>query len=288
MEDNANPEIPQIDLPPKWNLSFAEAERFKEYQSIIEGEGYWLVIMDYYVSIIGDTSHQQCETLDELGAAAVKIKLNTFSANPSIGYGEVKRSNDQEVDSGTGGLAFIIAAAITIVLFAALWQGLSDSEPKIEENGYSQLSPDEHAPIKDSIEKYINSALASLHDDSAKLFVSDVQFVSGRLIKVEYEDGHSVYSVMIEYDEANGDSPFHLHELLDRRTKTYHPFTITVTPKHARVRIMNIKPKYVAGMVLADGSYDVLVDAPDYYSWRRIIRHSEEATHISLKLTRKP
>jgi|GEM_PF-2044454 len=287
-ETNKSTKETENSFPSEWNMNFEEIKKFREYQAIIEAEGYWLVIMDYYVSIIGDTSREHCETLDDLGAAAVKIKLNTLPSNPSIDYGEVKKGKDQEVDSGLGGLAFIIAAAITIGLFAALWQGLSDSELKIEENGYSQLSPDEHAHIKDTIEKYINSALVSLHGDSGKLFVSDLKFASNRLIKVEYEDGHSVYSVMIKYDEADIDSPFHLHELLDRRTKNYHPFTITVTPKHARVRIMNIKPKYVAGMALADGSYDVLVDAPGYHSWRQPITHTGEATNYRVTLTKKP
>jgi formylglycine-generating enzyme required for sulfatase activity len=66
------------------------------------------------------------------------------------------------------------------------------------------------------------------------------------------------------------------------------PFTIKVTPAHARVRIMNINPKYRDGMELADGEYDVLVDAPGYHSWRQTISHAGRATWQQVTLEAKP
>jgi formylglycine-generating enzyme required for sulfatase activity len=67
-----------------------------------------------------------------------------------------------------------------------------------------------------------------------------------------------------------------------------HPFTIKVTPSNARVRIMNINPRYQDGMELADGDYDVLVDAPGYHSWRQTISHAGRATWQQVTLTAKP
>ena len=65
------------------------------------------------------------------------------------------------------------------------------------------------------------------------------------------------------------------------------PFTIRVTPSNARVRIMNIKPKYRDSIILDDGSYDVLVDAPGYISWRQNIQHSGKPTYRNIKLNEK-
>ncbi len=67
-----------------------------------------------------------------------------------------------------------------------------------------------------------------------------------------------------------------------------HPFTIETTPTNARVRIMNINPRYQGGMELADGDYDVLVDAPGYHSWRQTISHAGRATWQQVTLTAKP
>jgi formylglycine-generating enzyme required for sulfatase activity len=67
-----------------------------------------------------------------------------------------------------------------------------------------------------------------------------------------------------------------------------HPFTIKTTPANARVRIMNINPRYQDGMELADGDYDVLVDAPGYHSWRQTISHAGRATWQQVTLTAKP
>ncbi len=43
-----------------------------------------------------------------------------------------------------------------------------------------------------------------------------------------------------------------------------YPFTINTTPAHARVRVLNIKPKYRAGMLLAAGTYKIEVTAAGY------------------------
>lgn len=65
------------------------------------------------------------------------------------------------------------------------------------------------------------------------------------------------------------------------------PFTIEVDPSHARVRIMNIKPKYQDGIELLPGSYDVFVDAKGYHSWRNTINHRGISTIQRVVLTKK-
>ncbi|MCP4697146.1 MAG: formylglycine-generating enzyme family protein [Gammaproteobacteria bacterium] len=44
--------------------------------------------------------------------------------------------------------------------------------------------------------------------------------------------------------------------------------TIKVTPPEARIRVMNIKPKYQPGMKLKSGDYDLEITAPGFKTWR--------------------
>ena len=44
--------------------------------------------------------------------------------------------------------------------------------------------------------------------------------------------------------------------------------TVTTQPADARVRIMNIKPKYENGIELKEGNYDVEVSKPGYITYR--------------------
>lgn len=61
--------------------------------------------------------------------------------------------------------------------------------------------------------------------------------------------------------------------------------TVKVDPSSARVRIMNVRPKYQAGMQLAlNENYDILVSQPGYQSWRQSVRLDQNAKHISVTL----
>jgi N-acetylmuramoyl-L-alanine amidase len=70
------------------------------------------------------------------------------------------------------------------------------------------------------------------------------------------------------------------------QTLTTYPFIISVTPDNARIRIMNINPKYRDGIELPDGEYDVLVDATGYERWRQTIAHAGASTHQHVDLVK--
>lgn len=64
-----------------------------------------------------------------------------------------------------------------------------------------------------------------------------------------------------------------------------YSLTVNATPSDARIRIMNISPKYKEGINLSPGKYDVLVDKQGYLSKREWveIRDSDLVIDISLK-----
>ena len=63
-----------------------------------------------------------------------------------------------------------------------------------------------------------------------------------------------------------------LREQRNRRNLT-QPFTIDVVPTNARVRILNIQPTYVPGMMLRAGDYHVEVSAAGFETVVETIRH---------------
>ncbi|MCG6201436.1 PEGA domain-containing protein [Psychromonas antarctica] len=62
------------------------------------------------------------------------------------------------------------------------------------------------------------------------------------------------------------------------------PLNITTNIKGARIAIMNIKPKYQAGMKLPPGSYKVRVSAPGYTSVNKFIYLKPDHTNFNIKL----
>ena len=55
-----------------------------------------------------------------------------------------------------------------------------------------------------------------------------------------------------------------------------YTLTIQPDPADALVRIMNIKPRYTAGMKLASGAYDVEVSKDGYFAYREIITLTQD------------
>lgn len=55
----------------------------------------------------------------------------------------------------------------------------------------------------------------------------------------------------------------------DESESTFARLTVKTIPKNARVRIMNIKPKYYDGIELMPGRYDIEVDADGHETFRR-------------------
>ncbi len=66
---------------------------------------------------------------------------------------------------------------------------------------------------------------------------------------------------------------------------------VDTTPANARVRILNISPPYVRGMVLAPGAYEIEVSAPGYAArreWYNLATNEEKIVAISLRLEDAP
>ena len=72
---------------------------------------------------------------------------------------------------------------------------------------------------------------------------------------------------------------------------TSQPLTIEVAPSDARVRILNIRPKYEPEMLLPAGEYQVEVSSPGYSTAVEMVRHesAEPTVHrVELQLPRLP
>lgn len=65
------------------------------------------------------------------------------------------------------------------------------------------------------------------------------------------------------------------------------PLRIDTTPNNAKVRIMNIQPRYTRNMLLTNGRYDVEVSSPGYKSQRRWIVLSAKKTQHRFSLTKQ-
>ena len=59
-------------------------------------------------------------------------------------------------------------------------------------------------------------------------------------------------------------------------SSSFHPLTIKTNPANARVRIMNIGPKYKDGILLAPGKYDIEVSKSGYKTYREDVFIDDE------------
>ena len=79
----------------------------------------------------------------------------------------------------------------------------------------------------------------------------------------------TLWAVLVSYQFAGNDSALlgkftALFNSNQTTTKHQSNLTINVQPKHARIRIMNIKQKFTNGMSLAPSTYQVKIDASGY------------------------
>lgn len=66
-------------------------------------------------------------------------------------------------------------------------------------------------------------------------------------------------------------------------------FSVRATPADARIRIMNIRERYRAGINLHDGRvYDILVQAPGHENWRQSITLSPQTAELVVELQPMP
>ncbi|MFT6905195.1 MAG: hypothetical protein ACJAS1_001849 [Oleiphilaceae bacterium] len=71
------------------------------------------------------------------------------------------------------------------------------------------------------------------------------------------------------------------------REVSAYAFSVEVVPTDARVRIMNIKQKYVEGMLLQRGRYDVEVSRPGYATQRQWISANKSNNQYTFTLSRE-
>ncbi|MEE4376737.1 MAG: serine/threonine-protein kinase [Candidatus Competibacteraceae bacterium] len=64
--------------------------------------------------------------------------------------------------------------------------------------------------------------------------------------------------------------------------------TVKPQPQNARVRILNIKPRYYDGISLSPGSYHIAVDHPGYRSQNRWITIADQDVELAITLSRAP
>ncbi|RTR28537.1 hypothetical protein [Shewanella atlantica] len=62
------------------------------------------------------------------------------------------------------------------------------------------------------------------------------------------------------------------------------PLTVSTNVTNAKIAVMNIKPKYQAGMLLPPGGYDIKVSAPGYEATRQWVYLTADKTQFSIKL----
>lgn len=82
--------------------------------------------------------------------------------------------------------------------------------------------------------------------------------------------GCSTTSIVDETDQVTEESTVEVQapaeEVIEAIT-----LTVAAQPSDARIRIMNIKPKYQSGIELEEGKYDIEVSKPGYDTYRKWI-----------------
>ncbi|WP_299793090.1 hypothetical protein [uncultured Shewanella sp.] len=95
---------------------------------------------------------------------------------------------------------------------------------------------------------------------------------------------HAISAPLNRFDLAL--MPEHTAPKAEQKTpkKLLLPLTINTNVANATIAVMNIKPKYRAGMRLPAGRYDIKVNAPGHASVRQDVYLSEDNTQFLIKL----
>ncbi len=79
-------------------------------------------------------------------------------------------------------------------------------------------------------------------------------------------------------------STFAEGELSPNANRERYALTVDVSPSEARVRIMNIKPKYHDGILLKPGNYHLRVDKRGFKTWDKWITMEKQEQSITVSL----
>ena len=72
-----------------------------------------------------------------------------------------------------------------------------------------------------------------------------------------------------------------------QKIKSKYRLTINASPYDSRIRIMNITPKYISGIALKPGKYDIYVTHPEYFSKRKWVTLTNADLSIDVFLDEK-
>lgn len=190
--------------------------------------------------------------------------------------------------------AFTLASVLLIVGFVAFYNS-SDSPPKPEALLAEKTITEETSEIELQDSDQDSGPSVSLATETA-LLPSDtpLSFASSEISEEKAETATSETSAPLltiptktdsgEFIEAQealiADIDTAAEEIEER-----FPLTINSTPKADRIRILNIKPRYKAGIPLAAGSYLVEVSKRKFKTLKRWIKVSDKATskHFTLE-----
>jgi len=67
------------------------------------------------------------------------------------------------------------------------------------------------------------------------------------------------------------------------RNSTLIPLTVTAVPSDARIRIMNIKPVYEDGILLAPGKYNIKIDSPGFATYNKWLHIKAGADEVYVR-----
>lgn len=84
----------------------------------------------------------------------------------------------------------------------------------------------------------------------------------------------------VQQQEAPVEKPITAEEQIENNTIS---LTVLTSPEDARIRIMNIKPKYKAGIELDEGKYDIEITKDGYLTYRKWVE-IDKKTILTIEL----
>jgi len=99
-----------------------------------------------------------------------------------------------------------------------------------------------------------------------------------------------LWAMLITYQQSEGalSLPASLTALIQSNStpildKKYR-MTINVQPQNARIRVMNIKQKFINGMALQPGKYQVKIDARKYRTRTLVVNLTRKSRSLNINL----
>ena len=136
-----------------------------------------------------------------------------------------------------------------------------------------------------SVTSNVSGATVVVDNRTIRTPVTDLELSPGEYwIRVE-KDGYDAYQKRIRLKEGRSLS---VTAYLDRAQPQTGSLSVDTVPDNARVRILNITPKYTSGMELTPGRYHLEVSAPGYETTKEWIDLAAgEDKYVDIRLTER-